>query len=98
MDDCLIELCLLGIGDVVEFHDEISVEVEKDPQVVDEFIHDLEGSLRIDDGGFTECVLEVVNDLNVGLLYVPLLFDFGATLHEAGILHISYNYLITNEP
>ena len=41
MDYCSVELSLLGVGDIIEFHNEISVEVEEDPQIVDEFIHDL---------------------------------------------------------
>lgn len=76
----------MWIGNVVELHDEIRVQVEEDAKVVDKFIHNLQGPLGINDGGFAQAVLQVVDDLNVGLLDVALFLDISPTLDDASIL------------
>ena len=52
---------------LVELEDELGVKVEEDVDPFDKFFQDLEGPLRLDDGGFAKSLLEVVD-----YLYVPL--------------------------
>ena len=56
-----------GVAMLVELEDELGVEVEEDVDPFDKFFQDLEGPLRLDDGGFAKSLLEVVD-----YLYVPL--------------------------
>jgi hypothetical protein len=73
LDEGFVEFEFLRVVDFVEFYEEVVVEVEENGDAVDDLFDYFKGALCLHDGGFSEGLFEVVNDLIVtflGLLHV----------------------------
>jgi hypothetical protein len=97
LEEGLVKLELLRVVDLVEFDDEIGIEVEKDGDAVDDLLHYFEGALRLHDGRLAKSLLEVVDDLNVallGLLHVLVLAGLTHSVTPAQIIYQVIDQLI----
>lgn len=68
LDEGFVEFELGWVVDLVEFDDEVGVEMHENGNAVDQSLHYFECALGLDDRGFAQRLFEVVYDFIVPLL------------------------------
>lgn len=86
----------MGIVDLIELDNEVRVEIDEDADSIDEPLQNFEGSLGLDNGGLTEGLLEVVDDLDVTFFCLLEVFSLPLTHGTKCNLYIFITFFLSS--